>query len=47
MFSTQIRGRKAFSAEQKKKKKCEFKKLLLKSKKVEKNFSSKRTDVKK
>ena len=44
MFSTQIRGRKAFSAEQKK---CELKKLLLKSKKVEKNFSSKRTDAKK
>ena len=44
MFSTKIRGGKAFAAEQKIR---EFKKLLLKSKSLHKSTSSRRLEPKK
>ena len=44
MFSTKIRGEKAFAAEQKTR---EFKKLLLKSKRSHKSTSSRRLEPKK
>ena len=44
MFSTKIRGGKAFAAEQKIR---EFKKLLLKSKRLHKSTSSRRLEPKK